>query len=173
MSFKVAITGPESTAKSTLAIQLSRYYKCTLIVEYSRDYLHRFGSSYQATDIPLMAWEHNKKLMENVLNSTLQIWDTDLLTYYIWHKTKFKSNPEDLLNLWRANTADYYLISMPDTPWIADPLRENPEDRENLFGMYLQEINKLNLNYNIINGLGIQRFNRCIWNIESQLMKKM
>ncbi|MBK9108227.1 MAG: ATP-binding protein [Saprospiraceae bacterium] len=173
MSFKIAITGPESTAKSTLAVQLSMYYKCTLIVEYSREYLHSFGPDYSSNDILQMSKIHNNKLMKFVSNETMQIWDTDLLTYYIWYRYKFKIWNRDLQDLWLSNPADYYLICMPDIPWFYDPLRENPEDRDALFKQYLNVIFGKQLKFGIVSGVGNQRLMNAIHSIQSQIRKIM
>ena len=40
--FKIAITGPESTGKSTLAEKLARHFNVDFIPEYSRTYLENF-----------------------------------------------------------------------------------------------------------------------------------
>lgn len=173
MSFKIAITGPESTAKSTLAVQLSMYYKCTLIVEYSREYLHSFGPHYASEDIITMAKMHNNKLINNVSSGTIEIWDTDLLTYYIWYQWKYNIWLEDLRDLWLQNTADYYLICLPDIPWFFDPLRENPTDRNDLLRQYLISIHEKKLQYGIVSGVGSQRLMNAIRLIQLQLMKRL
>ena len=38
---KFAITGPESTGKSTLSKQLAEYYNCELVEEYAREYIDK------------------------------------------------------------------------------------------------------------------------------------
>jgi hypothetical protein len=37
-------------------------------------------------------------------------------------------------------------------PWQADPLRENPHDREHLFEMYLGDLQKNERNFTVLTG---------------------
>ena len=46
----------------------------------------------------------------------------------------------------------FYLLCKPDIPWKADSLRENPINREELFEIYKEELEKLKHNYVIIEG---------------------
>ena len=45
--FKIAITGPESTGKSTLAEKLARHFNVDFIPEYSRTYLENFEGHFK------------------------------------------------------------------------------------------------------------------------------
>ena len=49
--FKIAITGPESTGKSTLAEKLARHFNIGFIPEYSRTYLENFEGQYTENDV--------------------------------------------------------------------------------------------------------------------------
>ena len=46
-----------------------------------------------------------------------------------------------------------YLLCTPDIPWIPDPFRENPHDRDQLFDIYHQELTGLGNPFVIITGL--------------------
>jgi nicotinamide riboside kinase len=39
---------------------------------------------------------------------------------------------------------NHYFLCKPDIPWEEDPLRENSENRDELFEIYLQELKKQN-----------------------------
>ena len=63
--FKVAITGPESTGKSTLAEKLAHHYKTDFVPEYSRTYLENFEGRYTEDDVVEIAkGQHNLILEE-------------------------------------------------------------------------------------------------------------
>ena len=49
--FKIAITGPESTGKSTLAEKLAKHFEVDFIPEYSRTYLENFEGHYTENDV--------------------------------------------------------------------------------------------------------------------------
>jgi nicotinamide riboside kinase len=52
---------------------------------------------------------------------------------------------------------DLYLLCYPDLKWQPDPLRENPENREYLFGQFVKELDLHNFNYRIVKGRGDER----------------
>jgi nicotinamide riboside kinase len=66
----------------------------------------------------------------------------------------------------RNHRYDLYLLCDIDLPWQADPLREHPQQREALFQLYQQELEKLGVNYKIIRGSGEQRLSNAISAIE-------
>ncbi|MCC6753838.1 MAG: ATP-binding protein [Saprospiraceae bacterium] len=159
-SIRIVLTGPESCAKSTVAIRLSSSRKGTLLTEHSRDYLQPLGGVYEPQDILEMAQQHAKLMDELPGAGQVSILDTDLLTYCIWYEDKFGTAPPSLWDLWHQRMAHFYLLCFPDTPWIADPLRENPYDRHRLFQKYLRVLNSTHVNYNILTGMGAERFKR-------------
>ena len=87
-------------------------------------------------------------------NQENQICDTDLITIKIWSEYKYGNcNNWILEQIEKQKTENrFYLLCKPDTPWEADPLRENPTNREELFEIYKEELEKLKHNYSIIEG---------------------
>ena len=58
-----------------------------------------------------------------------------------------------LKNIKKQKTENrFYLLCEPDIAWEEDKLRENPNNRFELFEIYKKEINKLQHNYFIISG---------------------
>jgi nicotinamide riboside kinase len=51
-----------------------------------------------------------------------------------------------------AQQFDHYFLCAPDIPWEPDPLRENPLNREMLFGLYLEQLEKYGRNFTILTG---------------------
>ena len=49
--FKIIVTGPESSGKSTLAKVLSKYFKIPSSKEYAREYLKNFHKDYTQEDL--------------------------------------------------------------------------------------------------------------------------
>ena len=60
--FKIAITGPESTGKSTLAEKLAKHFDVSYIPEYSRTYLENFEGQYTEND-----FVENAKAQHNII----------------------------------------------------------------------------------------------------------
>ena len=87
---KISIVGPESSGKSTLGIYLSRVLECSLVLEYSREYL-RNKKKYEFSDLIKIAEKqnmlYNKKINEG---GSFIISDTCLLDIEIWSEIKYK-----------------------------------------------------------------------------------
>ncbi len=132
----IAITGAESTGKTTLAQALAEALPGQLVTEASRDLLAP-GAVYDLDDVVAIGREQNRR--ENTalqLTSSWVVADTDLLVIRIWLQERFQVWPEALEPLWRLQTPRLWILTAPDIPWEPDPLRENPHDRERLHGLY-------------------------------------
>ncbi len=67
----------------------------------------------------------------------------------------------------------YYLCDS-NILWQADPLRENPTNRDELFKLYLQKLKEYELSYTIVKGGPEERFNLVLNASESlQLIKPL
>ena len=158
MSTEILVTtGPESSGKTTLASQLADYWKTPLVSEVSRDYLKEEGS-YQQHDLLEIAKQQHKQ-EQTVLSHFPEriICDTDLLVIMIWSEVKYGhcdpwiySTFENSINQ-RTSSRHYYLCDS-NIPWQADPLRQNPLNRDKLFSLYLQKLNEYELEYRIVKG---------------------
>ena len=154
---KVVVTGPESTGKTSLAMQLSEVFKCTLVGEYARTYLNKLDRSYHQYDLTHIAKGQFDMQNKTLKESSLLICDTDLLTIKIWSEFKYGNCDPWIVNSLVDNLPDLYLICYPDLKWEYDPQRENPNDGMELFEIYLAEIKKLGVPFQIIKGLGEER----------------
>lgn len=151
---KIAITGPESSGKTTLSKSLNKHYKeSVLISEFAREYLHKLNRKYQYSDLLNIAKGQKKKeLIEN--NNQIIISDTTLQVIKIWSLDKYKKCDPWILN--NEGSYTHYLLCKPDFAWEPDPLREDPFDRERLFNIYLRDLHKKP--YTIISGMPKSRF---------------
>jgi nicotinamide riboside kinase len=50
-NYKIAMFGPESTGKTTLAIQLADYYKTAWVPEFARDFTEKWDKSQLICDV--------------------------------------------------------------------------------------------------------------------------
>jgi len=51
---RIAVTGPESTGKTTLAKQLAEHYRGQYIPEYAREYIENLQNPYTFADIEVL-----------------------------------------------------------------------------------------------------------------------
>ena len=134
----IALTGAESTGKTTLALALADGLPGQLVTEASRDLLAP-GAAYDLDDVITIGREQNRRESAALqLTSGWVVADTDLLVIRIWLQERFHVWPVELEQLWCLQTPRVWILTAPDIPWEPDPLRENPHDRERLHGLYRQ-----------------------------------
>lgn len=93
------------------------------------------------------------------------ICDTDLLVIIIWSEVRFgHCHPEILKTFLQANEqrARHYLLCDHHIPWEPDPLRENPNDRAELFALYEQKLAYFDLPYTVMQGDRMQRLEQAL-----------
>jgi nicotinamide riboside kinase len=156
---RIAITGPESSGKTTLSEKLALKYKADLVAEYARNYLLERNGKYTQKDLDSIAIAQVKSWEDS--NNKLLFCDTEITVIKIWSEFKYKSCSETILNLHIQQKFDHYFLCFPDIPWEEDPLRENPNDRESLFDIYLNELKKKKLPFTILKGNIENRIKTC------------
>jgi len=160
---RVAITGPESTGKTELAVWLANAYQTLWVPEYAREYLEINGPDYLLEDVVAIA--RGQMTRENAATKNARkilFCDTDLLVTKIWCEVVFGTCPGWIEQQFLAHRYDLYLLCSPDIPWEPDPLRENPDNRKELFELYLKTLKDYKLPFQVVKGLGNIRFeNAC------------
>lgn len=156
-NLRIAIVGPESTGKTTLTEALAQHYRCAYTKEYARYFLEEHGPHYVRADLlriaqgQLMVEAGSQELAEQH-GGGLVLCDTDMITIRIWSEEKYGACDPLILQLARATHYDHWLLCAPDMPWEADPLRENPHDRDRLFGIYERTLQELGKPYHVVKG---------------------
>jgi NadR type nicotinamide-nucleotide adenylyltransferase len=167
---KVVITGPESTGKTELCKKLASHFNVSYVPEYSREYLTRKTGDYDLDDLREITIGQIR-LEDQFLQkqNSLVICDTSLEVIRIWSEWKFNSCDKFILNNARLRAPDLFLLLAPDIPWQSDPLRENPDDREELFAYYQKSLSEYASKVVIINGDGKTRIDSAINAVENIL----
>jgi nicotinamide riboside kinase len=156
------VTGPESTGKTTLVETLRQQLKASRVAEAARSYLQG-KAGYQPSDLLHIA-RQQQAAEGSVLACAppLAIADTDLQVVYIWWQERFGPAPVVLQEAYAQQSPRHYLLCKPDLPWEADPLRENPEDRERLWQIYLEDLTARQAAFSIVEGEGQQRLDSAL-----------
>ena len=172
MPRKLILIGPESTGKTTLSVHLAKLYNFDLIAEFSREYLSKKNNSYDYEDLKKIAIQQNQ--IEKNNNSEKIIIDTDLITIKIWSEFKYgscDSEIEKIISSYDRNDR-YYLLLKDDIQWEYDHLRENKNDRSEIFLLFKKFLEKEGLNFSIISGTGVSRVNNAIKIVEERFLHK-
>ena len=145
---KVAFTGPESSGKTTLAKWAADHFSFSYVNEYAREYLTG-KKEYSMNDLLVIA---NEQFELNDIIDKPAVLDTEMLVLKIWFEEKFLKSSEEIQSLLMKQQIDYYFLCKPDIPWLEDPLRENPLDRDRLFLEYRKLLNTMGLPYTVLSG---------------------
>jgi len=155
---KIVLFGPESTGKTTLSMQLAKYYNTVWVEEYARPYLQKVWNKERRTCEPkdIMPIAYGQIALENRLAKRADkvlICDTDLLETKVYSEEYYGGYVDPLLeNAAKKNSYDLYLLTYIDTPWEADDLRDRPEQREEMFNAFQKALEDNNRPYILLKG---------------------
>jgi len=158
--FRIAIIGPESSGKSTLAKFIEKEFDGYLVDEYAREYLLNIDnpSKHLIEDLIEIAKVQFDKSIDIESKKKICICDTEMLTMKIWAEDKFKYCPMEIETLFQNQKFDLYLLCKPDIKWEYDILREDEDRRDYIFEVYKKYCNVFNFNYIEIEGDSKSRF---------------
>jgi NadR type nicotinamide-nucleotide adenylyltransferase len=168
---RVAITGPESTGKTTLAQQLAQQLSGRLVPEYARTYIGQLGRHYTFEDV-----EHIARIQVDeydracATHQKFVFFDTWLIITKVWFQWVFGRVPDWLEEKIRCCPIDLFLLCKPDLPWEADPVRENGgENRLRLYNAYREELINRNFPFVEIEGTNDVRLTNALKALEKYL----
>lgn len=161
---KIGIIGPESSGKTTLAINLSNIYNGNYIEEFARKYLYNKGLDYKykLEDLEIIAKEQFNYIQQ-CINEEIYFIDTELITIQIWAEDKFNFCPNSISKLVETQKLDALILCKPDFPWESDPLREDAFRQDIIFEMYLNMLTLNKLPYLCAQGSLDKRLEDCIF----------
>ncbi len=142
-ALRVALVGPESTGKTTLAERLADRFQTAWVPEYARSYLDWRNARRpvqgicRPEDIPFIA--RGQLASEEALArqcNRLLFCDTDLSTTALWSRHFFGRCPDPVARLAAEQRYDLTLLCQTDVPWVADPQRNQPHQREEFLEMF-------------------------------------
>ncbi len=175
---KVVVFGPESTGKTTLSKQLAEHYNTLWVPEYAREYLQEKWDKEQKPCEPedLIPIAIGQMELENNMASKtehLLVCDTDLLETKVYSEVYYLGFCDPLLEKYAIkNTYDLYFLTYIDTPWVADDLRDKPNERERMFQAFEAELKKYNRPYVLLKGNQEERFKKATHHLDKLLQVK-
>ena len=165
---KVVLYGPESTGKTTLSIELALHFKTNWVPEYAREYLQNVWDNEKRICEPedIIPIAIGQMKLENELaikSKSLLICDTNLFETMVYSKYYYGGNCDPLLEKYALkNDYDLYLLTDIDIPWEKDDLRDKPNEREESFQIFKNELIQNNLPFRIISGTRNERLKKAV-----------
>lgn len=165
---KVAITGPESAGKSTLAEQMAAHYRTVWVPEFARSYIAELPHRYTTWDIENIA-RGQMAAVQNARPAANKILfaDTDLLVIKIWFMHAFGYCPAWILTALEKQDFDLYLLMDVDLPWQADEQREHPHLRRFFYDWYKKELEDYGFSFAEISGSQQERLQNALKHTEN------
>ncbi|MDO4229925.1 MAG: ATP-binding protein [Capnocytophaga sp.] len=154
---KVAFVGPESTGKTTISRALAEKYKTEWVPEFMRTYLQQKWDKKRELcvwdDLPPIA--HGQMIAENKLIKKAKKFifcDTNLLELMIYSYIYYGKCDPRIEKYALENQYDFIFLTNIDVPWVADDLRDKPNEREFMFEQFQQMLDKYRIPYIILEG---------------------
>ncbi len=158
---KVVLTGSESTGKTELAHRLGEHFQAPVAEEFVRAYAaEREGKVGFADHGPIAKGQIASEDGAIARARDLVILDTDLVSTVVYCEHYFGRCPDWIVAEARARAADLYLLLAPDTPWVADGVRDRGERRDEMHGLFRAKLEALGLSYVDISGTREERLSR-------------
>ncbi|RAW02707.1 AAA family ATPase [Pseudochryseolinea flava] len=148
---KICLYGPESTGKSTLAINLAHRFETTFVPEVAREML--ITNDFSEQDIINIGVAHAERINDKLSSANeILFCDTDVITTQIYAQYYLQVVPEILYKLEAEMSYDHYFLMDIDVPWVADGLRDLGHKREEMFAIFKSALEKRNIAYTLLQG---------------------
>lgn len=159
---KIVLFGPESSGKTTLAKALAKHYQTSWVPEYMRTFLETVNRPIEKADLLPIA--QGQMESENRLATTANSYlfcDTnlrELKVYSLYYYDSFCF--AEILEAIKTHHYHHYFLTDIDIPWVADPLRDRPHDRQNMFRIFETELIQHQQPYTVLSGNLQERLNK-------------
>lgn len=142
---KIALFGPESTGKTTLAKQLAEYYETEWVPEFARDYLQEKWEENQhicvAEDMMPIAYGQTALENEKLAKANQYLFcDTNLMVTKVFSEMYYGFCDPLLNEAALKHEYDLFFLTDIDVPWEKDDIRDTPEGRETVFSVFKQTL---------------------------------
>lgn len=152
---ELAILGPESTGKSTAAYQLAKQIGAQIVEEQCREYLKNIGKNYTHEDILAIAKLQIEAEMKALSNKNSHIiFDTELITLEIWLDYYGMIVPNWISDHIKYCKYEYFLFDT-NIEWVEDGLRDNPNDRKELLGMFQDRLKFYQKGFEVVTNIDL------------------
>ncbi len=174
---KIALIGPESTGKTTLAQQLAAHFQTNWAPEFAREYLEqklrKTGQICEPDDLLPIAIGQTKSENEALLTANQFLFcDTCVLVTKVFSEIYYNFCDPLLEKVARKHKYDLFFLTDVDVPWEKDELRDSPNNREETLQVFKKALLENNKPYIILRGDSQARFQNAIRIVEDLTIAK-
>ncbi|MBS7229994.1 DUF4301 family protein [Flavobacterium psychroterrae] len=142
---KIALFGPESTGKTTLAKQLAEYYETEWVPEFARDYLQQKWEENQhiCVEDDMLPIAYGQVALENIKLASAKKYlfsDTNLMVTKVFSEVYYGFCDPFLNEAALEHEYDLFFLTDIDVPWEKDDIRDTSEGRETVFSVFKQTL---------------------------------
>jgi nicotinamide riboside kinase len=142
---KIALFGPESTGKTTLAKQLAAYFETEWVPEFARDYLQEKWEENQHICVAedMMPIAYGQTALENEKLAAAEKYlfcDTNLMVTKVFSEMYYGFCDPLLHEAALKHEYDLFFLTDIDVPWEKDDIRDTPNGRETVFSAFKQTL---------------------------------
>lgn len=168
---KIFLTGPESTGKSTLCLQLAEHFNTVCIPEYARSYTEKLNRPYVYDDLCKIYREQIQQVENPPPSENKPVfYDTGLFISKVWFEQVYGKAPKELVKVIGNLKNDFYILCQTDIEWQPDRVRENSgQKRDFLFQEYQRQLELYGKEFAVLRGRGSQRFKNALEILKSAL----
>jgi NadR type nicotinamide-nucleotide adenylyltransferase len=152
---RVAIIGPESCGKTTLARRLAAVFRTAHVPEFARSYLEATDPARypDLDDIEIISAGHaaSEDALARQANRALFL-DTDHICTAVWSEVAWGRVSAAVEAEIAARPYDLRLLLADDVPFTIDPLRYAGQQRQMKLSHFTEALDRRGLSYKIIDG---------------------
>lgn len=151
LSKTVALLGPESSGKTTLAKILAEYYQTAPVPEYGRMFTDHYNKP-TSDDFNTIVRAQHRMIEDARWHSPVVIADTEALTTYMWSTVYLPTPCELALTFAEKQNFDLYIVLSPNVTWVDDGTRmmEPKAQRDQFFNSILKKLDEYGKNYVVV-----------------------
>ena len=155
-----------------MAAALAAHYEVDPVPEYLREYFKQKNGILTVDDvIPIAEGQLRLESETAAKGFNPLICDTDIVSSMVYAKHYFGKCPVQLNDKFKKLPSSIYLLCDIDIKWQADGQRDMPEQREYMQGLFIKELQDLNISFNTVSGNIECRIARAIRIINAALGK--